>query len=203
MTKTEPETFYPASRKDWRQWLQKNHKAKQSIWIICYKQSANVPTITWSDAVDEALCFGWIDSTRRPIDNEKFMQFFGKRKATGTWSRINKEKIERLIADKLMTKAGLEVINAAKANGSWTILDEVEELIVPTDLEKEFKGKKEAKAYFATLSRSNKRMLLQWLVLAKQAETRQKRIAEIVACCGQGQMPKQFRVVRSGATSKA
>lgn len=128
------------------------------------------------------------------------MQFFGKRKANSTWSKVNKEKIERLIADKQMTKAGLAVIEAAKANGSWTILDEVEELIVPTDLAKAFKSKK-AKEYFTALSRSNKRMLLQWLVLAKQAETRQKRITEIVASCTLGEMPKQFRVVRKGTKS--
>lgn len=198
--KKEVETFCPTSKKHWRQWLQKNHLTQQAVWLICYKKKTNTPTITWSDAVDEALCFGWIDSVRRPIDEEKFMQFFGKRKANSTWSKVNKEKIERLIADKQMTKAGLAVIEAAKANGSWTILDEVEELIVPTDLAKAFKSKK-AKEYFTALSRSNKRMLLQWLVLAKQAETRQKRITEIVASCTLGEMPKQFRVVRKGTKS--
>lgn len=97
-----------------------------------------MPTISWSEGVDEALCFGWIDGKRKPIDHEKFMQYFCKRKPAGTWSRINKKKIEQLIADGLMTTAGYKAIEAAKRNGSWTTLDDVEELKIPADLNKAF-----------------------------------------------------------------
>lgn len=187
------ETFYPKNRKAWRVWLLKNHDSKQSVWLIYYKKISGKPTVKYSDAVDEALCFGWIDSKVKPIDEQKFMQFFCKRKPTGTWSKINKEKIQQLIEAGLMTNAGYEIIEAAKANGSWTILDEVEALIIPADLEKEFKKWPGSKKYVLQLSRTDKRNVLQWLVLAKRSETRQKRIAEIAELAAQGLKPKQFR----------
>lgn len=152
--------------------------------------------MAYSDAVDEALCFGWIDSKQMPIDDEKFMQFFCKRKAKSVWSKINKEKVQRLIDAGLMTTAGYKTIEIAKHNGSWTILDEVEELIVPSDLEVAFLQKKNAKNYFTGLSRSDQRNILQWLVLAKRPETRKKRIAEIVELTEQNQKPKQFTSVK-------
>ncbi|SDE94761.1 YdeI/OmpD-associated family protein [Chitinophaga filiformis] len=186
-------TFCPANRQQWRQWLQKHHSTQQSIWLVYYKKKANTATITWSDAVDEALCFGWIDSTARPLDDEKFMQFFTRRKANSVWSKINKGKVQRLIEEGLMTQAGYESIEVAKRNGSWSILDDVEELKIPKDLEKAFRSHAGAKAYFVGLSKSVKKSILQWLVLAKRPETRQKRIAEIVELAGQQLKPKQFR----------
>ncbi|MBA3681358.1 MAG: YdeI/OmpD-associated family protein [Bacteroidetes bacterium] len=186
------ETFCPANKKEWRAWLKKNHSSKQSVWLVQYKVSAGMPTISWSEAVDEALCFGWIDSTRKTLDDKKFIQLFSKRKATSTWSKINKEKVKKLIENKRMTKAGLNCIEIAKQNGSWSILDEVEELIIPKDLEKEFKTKKGSKDFFLSLSRSVKKTMLQWIVLAKLPETRQKRIKEIVEQAGKKMKPKQF-----------
>jgi len=189
----EIETFYPKNRMEWREWLQNNHDKKPSIWLIYYKKQSNIPTITYSDAVDEALCFGWIDSKTKPLDEEKFMQFFSRRKASSVWSKVNKEKVDRLIKDGFMTKAGLEIIEKAKQNGYWTILDEAEALVIPKDLDHEFQKRSNAKNYFLSLSRSDKRNILQWLVLAKRPETRQKRITEIVELADQNQKPKQFR----------
>ncbi|WP_264537676.1 YdeI/OmpD-associated family protein [Flavobacterium sp. N1736] len=186
------ETFYPKNQKDWRDWLEKNHDSKQSIWLVCYKKQANKPTIAWSDAVDEALCFGWIDSTRKSIGDNTFIQFFTRRKPNSVWSKINKAKIERLISDGLMQKAGYDCIEKAKENGSWTILDEVEELTIAEDLEKEFEVNPGSKEYFMSLSKSVKKAILQWLVLAKRPETRQKRITEIAALAAQKRKPKQF-----------
>lgn len=188
----EIDTFYPKSRQEWREWLQENHDKKQSIWLIYYKKKSNVPTVIYSEAVDEALCFGWIDSKAKPIDEHSFMQFFSKRKEKSVWSKINKEKIERLTEEGLMTKAGFEIIEIAKLNGSWTILDEAEALIIPDDLEIEFQQRPNAKDYFLSLSRSDKRNILQWLVLAKRQETREKRITEIVELAELKQKPKQF-----------
>jgi uncharacterized protein YdeI (YjbR/CyaY-like superfamily) len=187
------ETFYPKNLQAWRQWLKKNHKSKQSIWLICYKKESGIPTISWSEAVDEALCFGWIDSTRKSIDSEKFMQFFGKRKVSSTWSKINKEKITKLIAEGRMTKAGLESIEAAKQNGSWEILDSVEDLTIPKDLAKAFKTKACSKEFFMSLSKSVRKSMLQWIILAKRPETREKRINELAELASQKQKPKQFR----------
>ena len=192
MNKEIIETFYPKSRQEWREWLQENHDKKQSIWLIIYKKKSNIPTIIYSEAVDDALCFGWIDSKAKPLNNEKYMQFFSRRKSNSVWSKVNKEKVQRLIDEKLMNHAGYNVIEIAKQNGSWTILDEAEALIIPKDLEDEFKKRPNAKTYFLGLSRSDKRNILQWLVLAKRQETRQKRITEIVILADQNLKPKQF-----------
>src|SRR5690606_24890342 len=101
------ETIYVETRLDWRQWLEKNHRSKQSVWLVCNNMKSDLPTIPWSDLVDEALCFGWIDSTRKSIDETRFKQLYSKRKPNGTWSKINKEKVQRLIATGHMTDAGL------------------------------------------------------------------------------------------------
>lgn len=193
MKKTDIETFCPASRREWRRWLQEHHDKKQSVWLVYYKKELNLPTITWSEAVDEALCFGWIDSTVRSVDTERFMRFFSKRKPNSVWSKINKEKVQRLIEQQLMTPAGSHSIETAKQNGSWTILDDVEALTIPKDLEKAFKLQPGSKAFFLSLSKSARKSILQWLVLARQAATRQKRIAEITELAAQKLKPKQFR----------
>lgn len=193
MQKKEIETFCPASQQDWRAWLKVNHASKQSVWLVYYKRKSNIPTITYSDAVDEALCFGWIDSTRKSLDHETFMQFFCKRKPNSVWSKINKGKVLRLIDSGLMTKAGFESIETAKQNSSWTILDEVEELTIPLDLTKEFESKSGSAEYFLGLSKSVRKSILQWLVLARRPETRQKRIAEIAELAALKLKPKQFR----------
>ena len=192
MKQTDKETFYPKSQKDWREWLEKNHDSKQSIWLVCYKKQANKPTINWSDAVDEALCFGWIDSTRKSIGDNAFIQFFTRRKPNSAWSKINKGKIERLIEGGLMQKAGFESIERAKANGSWTILDEVEELTIPVDLEKALKANPVGEDFFMNLSKSVKKMMLQWVTVAKRPETRQNRINEIASLAALKLKPKQF-----------
>ncbi len=188
----EIEMIYPASRNEWRQWLKENHDNKQSVWLVYYKIKSGKPTFSWSDAVDEALCFGWIDSTRKSIDHEKFMQFFGKRKPKSVWSKINKGKVERLIHNGLMTPAGYKSIETAKQNGSWTILDEVEDLSIPEDLEKEFESSPGSKDFFISLSRSVKKSILQWVILAKRPETRQKRTKEVAVLAAQKLKPKQF-----------
>lgn len=193
MQKKETETYCPASRKEWRQWLKENHHSKQSVWLICHKMKSGKPSLSWSDAVDEALCFGWIDSVRKSIDEDSFKQFFGRRKAKGTWSKVNKAKVQQLIAAGLMTKAGLDSIETAKQNGSWIILDAVEELVIPKDLAAAFKTKPGSKDYFLSLSKSVKKAILQWLVLAKLPATRQRRINEIAELAAQRQKPKQFR----------
>ena len=193
MNEPEIDTFYPKNKNEWRKWLQKNHAVKQSVWLIGYVRKAGVPTITWSESVDEALCYGWIDSKKKPIDGEKFMQFFSKRKARSTWSKINKQKVEQLIKEGRMAPAGFASIELAKQNGSWTILDDVEALKIPKDLSKEFRLFPGSEIYFLSLSRSVKKMMLQWITLAKRPETRQKRIHEIASNAAQKMKPAAFR----------
>ncbi len=189
----ELETYCPHSQINWRNWLEKNHSLKQSIWIVCFTKKSNIPTVNWSEAVDEALCFGWIDSTRKTIDDISFMQYFCKRKPKSNWSKINKEKIKKLIDNGKMTKAGYESVEIAKQNGYWTILDNIEELIIPNDLESAFSKHKGSKDYFLSLSKSARKIILGWIVLAKLQETRQKRIDEVVESAEQNLKPKHLR----------
>jgi uncharacterized protein YdeI (YjbR/CyaY-like superfamily) len=178
--KTETKIFYPTSQTEWREWLQENHLVEQSVWLVYFNKASKKPSISWSNAVDEALCFGWIDSKRVKIDDESSHQFFSKRKPKSTWSKINKDKVEKLAELGLMTEAGLASIAIAKQNGSWTILDEVEELIIPADLETAFEQVPTAKESFLAQSKSQKKLQLSLLVFAKTTITRQKRIAEII-----------------------
>ncbi|SFT09059.1 YdeI/OmpD-associated family protein [Sphingobacterium wenxiniae] len=173
------EIFYPTSLTAWRKWLEKNHLSKQSVWLVFYTKKSKKKTISWRNAVDVALCFGWIDSKKVKIDEETAHQFFSKRKPRSTWSKINKEKVQQLIDDGLMTPAGFHSIEIAKHNGSWTILDGVEDLIIPDDLEQAFSRHEGSKNYFLSLSKTTRKMMLQRLVLAKRSETRRKRIDEI------------------------
>lgn len=174
-------TFCPTSREEWRQWLQENHIDSQSVWLVQYKVKSKKKSITWSESVDEALCFGWIDSVRRKIDDESYKQYFCKRKPKSTWSKINKDKVVQLAEQGLIAEAGLLTIEIAKKNGSWTILDEVEAMIIPTDLEEAFAKHPNSKKQYLLLSKSNQKVLLSRLVFAKRPDTRQKRIDEIVA----------------------
>ncbi|RYG02259.1 MAG: hypothetical protein EOO07_33215 [Chitinophagaceae bacterium] len=146
--KKQPEQICPSNRSEWRTWLMQNHATADSVSLIYYKKKSDKFSMSWSDAVDEALCFGWIDSTRRTLDEERFLQLFTKRKPRGTWSKINKDKIEVLINAGLMTKAGLAVINKAKENGSWNLLNEVEEMIMPSDLKLALEDEPNAKIFF-------------------------------------------------------
>lgn len=185
-------TCCPANQEAWRAWLEQYHDKENSVWLVYYKVGSGMPTITHSEAIDHALCFGWIDSKGLTVDEQRYKVCFTRRKPASGWSKINKEKVERLIAAGLMTRAGQECIDRAKQNGSWTLLDEVEALTVPPDLQKGFDQYPAAGAYFDSLSRSVKRAILQWLVLAKKQETRQKRVEEVLAAARQNKKPKQF-----------
>jgi uncharacterized protein YdeI (YjbR/CyaY-like superfamily) len=193
MSRKEANIFYPSSPEKWRDWLEENHETEKSIWLLFYKVSSDKSSLTWSEAVDEALCFGWIDSTKKSIDHESYKQLFCQRKAKSTWSKVNKDKVEELSKAGKIQAAGWKCIEVAKENGSWNILDEVEALIVPKDLETEFAKFPEAKDFYLRLSKSYKKGILSWIVMAKRADTRQKRIQEIVECAGKGKLPKHFR----------
>ncbi|WP_246581610.1 YdeI/OmpD-associated family protein [Echinicola shivajiensis] len=186
------EEYYPANCADWQKWLEANHHSKQSVWIVFYNKNSGKDSISWSEAVETALCFGWIDSKKQTIDEFSYRQFYSKRKPNSTWSKINKDKVQMLIETGQMMPAGFESIEIAKQNGLWTILDEVEELIVPKDLEATFITQKGSKDYFLSLNKSMRKTILQWIVLAKIAETRQNRINQVAELAAKGQKPKQF-----------
>ncbi|PWJ57600.1 uncharacterized protein YdeI (YjbR/CyaY-like superfamily) [Dyadobacter jejuensis] len=193
MPNKEVKTFCPFNAGEWRAWLQENHSKEKSVWLVFYKNKSKIKGVSWSEAVDEALCYGWIDSLVKPIDEEKFMRFFCRRKPKSIWSAINKDKVKQLIETKRMTPAGMECVDRAMEDGSWSLLDSAEALTIPQDLEQELDKWPIAKDFFLSLSRSNQKGLLQWLLMAKRAETRQKRIDEIVASTRQSIKPKFIR----------
>lgn len=176
---------YARDREEWRTWLSKNHELKKSVWLVYYKKESGKKSITYTEAVEEALCFGWIDSKPNKIDEKSYMQLFSQRKKKSVWSKINKERVVRLIQQNLMTVAGMEKVNEAKKNGSWDSLNEVEEMIFPEDFKKAMNKNKLAKKYFDAFSNSSKKMILYWIHSAKRPETRSKRIEESVKLASQ------------------
>ncbi|HEY0897542.1 MAG TPA: YdeI/OmpD-associated family protein [Sphingobacteriaceae bacterium] len=175
------EKFYPKSIAEWHDWLRLNHSLRSAVWLVFYSRASGKPSVSWSEAVDVALCFGWIDSKKVKLDHESSLQYFSPRKAKSTWSRINKEKIDRLTKAGLMSQAGLAAVETARGNGSWTVLDEVEALIVPKDLEARFQTNPGMDDFFKRLSRSERKAILHRIALSKLPATREKRITEIVS----------------------
>lgn len=185
--------YCPNNQADWRKWLELNHEKADAIWLIFYKKKSTKHNLGWSEAVDGALCFGWIDSTKRSIDEEKYKQYFSKRKAKSNWSKVNKAKVKTLIDQELMKEAGSKSIEIAKENGSWSILDGVEALTIPKELSAEFTKHSGSKEFFNSLSNSNKKILLHWVYSAKRNETKQKRVIAIAESAAEKRKPKQFR----------
>ena len=184
--------YYPKTRKEWRRWLTRNHETSSGVWLINYKKESGRPRVLYADAVEEALCFGWIDSVMNPLDDHSFMQLFTPRKPKSNWSKLNKQRIESLIEQGLMTPAGMAKIEAAQKDGSWTSLDKVEALDVPPDLAKALARSKTALANFNAFSPSRKKMLLYWVNEAKRPETRAKRIAEAVEAARENRDRRPF-----------
>lgn len=186
-------TFYAKSQKEWRKWLEENHTSEKSVWLIIYKKESRKPTVYYTEAVDEAICFGWIDSKPNKRDDESYYQFFSKRNPKSNWSKVNKEKVSRLLKHNLIAPAGLKAIEIAKQNGTWTALDEVEEIIIPEDLQEAFSKNKKAFEYFNQFSRSSKRGILEWIMNAKKPETRLARINKTVKLASKNIKANHYR----------
>ena len=182
----------PANRAELRAWLEANHATSTGVRLAIGKKSRTATAITYDDAVEEGLCFGWIDSTAGRLDDDRFTALSTPRKRGSVWARTNKARVERLIADGLMTPAGLAVIEAAKADGSWNAFDDVDDLVVPDDLAEALEADSDAEQFFSGLSASIRRLSLYWIASAKRPETRAARIAQVVADASEGR-------ARSGA----
>lgn len=169
------------TRNGWRRWLEKHHKETKEIWLIHYKKQSRKHSITHFEAVEEALCFGWIDSTLKKIDEERFILRYTPRKSKSVWSKINKEKAEEMIRTGKMTPAGLEKIAEAKKRGLWdgAYTNKVKERI-PFDLKQALMSDGEAWENFQGFANSYRNMYCGWVKNARTTETRQKRIAEVV-----------------------
>lgn len=186
----------------WRAWLEEHHTTEPGVWLHYYKKASGRPSIDWSAAVEEALCFGWIDSIRRSIDDISFKQYFAPRKPKGTWSKINKDAVARLTTAGRMWPAGLEAVERAKANGSWETLDTVEAMEFPEELRIALVANQAAMEYIESLAKFPKWQLLYWVNAAKRPATRQARIDEIVACAAEGRRPDRF-LTTSAVSKKA
>ncbi|MCX6214026.1 YdeI/OmpD-associated family protein [Spirosoma sp.] len=183
---------YADSPSAWRQWLAENQATERSVWLAIYKKASDKPSVTYDEAVDEALCFGWIDSSVRKGDADHYFQFFTRRSPRSNWSRVNKAKVDKLLKAGKMTEAGMVMVDLAKRTGTWTALDEVENLICPPDLAAEFHENPMAKGYFDAFPKSVKRGILEWLLNAKTATTRAKRIREIVTLAERNERANQY-----------
>jgi len=177
------------TRAEWRRWLEEPHDDSPGVWLVRWRTATGRRRPSYEEWVEEALCFGWIDSRARRLDDERSMIAMTPRRATGVWSRANKERVERLMADGRMTATGLRAVEIAKANGSWQALDDVDRLIVPDDLVAALALNREAQRHFDVFTPSAKNMVLYWIASAKRAETRRRRIAETVRLAADNRHP--------------
>lgn len=181
----EKEHLYFKNADEWRAWLHDNHHSSKGIYLLFYKVSSNFESMRWEEAVKVAICYGWIDSTVKKIDEHQRRQLFTPRKDKSVWSKLNKTYIEKLIQENAMHESGLRKIEIAKQNGSWNSLDEVENHIIPEDLQLAFDDNKKAWGNYQSFSPSYRKSYLYWLNQAKRIETRDKRIKEIILLCEQ------------------
>ena len=187
------ETFYARNRQEWREWLAANQATAPGVWLVYYKKESGKPRVAYDAAVEEALCFGWIDSKVNAVDDEHYVQVFTPRKPKSPWSKLNKERVARLIAEGLMTQAGLEKVEAAKQNGTWEQYDEIEDLSLPADLTEALAANPTARANFEAFSPSSLKNILWWIHSAKRPETRARRIEETVRLAAQNLKANHFR----------
>jgi uncharacterized protein YdeI (YjbR/CyaY-like superfamily) len=173
-------TYYAKNQKQWRLWLQKNHALAEKVFLIIYHKKSGIPSVYYNEAVDEAICFGWIDSKINKQDEQSYYQYFARRNPKSNWSKVNKEKVERLLVAGLMAPAGLAAVEMAKQNGKWTALDAVELLELPAELATMLAQNSTAAAHFQAFPKSAKRGILEWINTAKTAATKSKRVLETV-----------------------
>ena len=178
MPANDPPLVKPKDRAAWRRWLERHHATSGPIALALLKKGSSAPGVTYEEAVLEALCFGWIDSTAGRIDDDHYSVRMVRRKPTSGWSAVNKRRIRRLRAEGLMRPAGLAAIEAAKANGTWAKLDASHALEVPKDLAAAFRRHAGSKRHFDAFPPSSRRMILEWIDHAKRPETRAKRVEE-------------------------
>jgi uncharacterized protein YdeI (YjbR/CyaY-like superfamily) len=186
------ERVHLETRADWRRWLAANHASSPGVWLISWKKPTGKPAVGYDAAVEEALCFGWIDSTVHSLDDERGEQLYTPRRPTSGWSASNKERVERLAAAGLLEPAGVAAIETAKTNGSWSKLDRPAALTMPDDLAAALRARAGATEGWEAFPPFVRRGSLAWVDDAKRPETRERRIAEVVAAAAEGRRPKPF-----------
>ena len=182
--------LYFKTASDFRKWLLKNHKEKSELLVGFYKVSTNKPSMTWSESVDEAICFGWIDGVRKSIDEERYYIRFTQRKATSIWSAINIKEVEELIRKGLMQPPGAEAFKKRKEHISRIYSYEKEPAVLRKDFEKNFKANKNAWKFFQQMPKSYTRPAIYWVMSAKREETKIRRLQELINDSSEGRKIK-------------
>ena len=176
------------SQEEWRTWLEQNHVSSPGVWLVSWKQATGKPFVPYSDSVDEALCYGWIDSRVNTLDDERAMRLFTRRNPKSPWSRINKDKAVRLMRTGRMAESGASIVAAAQSNGAWTVYDEIEDLVVPPDLAAALAANETAQTRFDNFPPSSKKNILWWIKSARKPETRAARVAKTAELAAQNRM---------------
>lgn len=172
------ERLHFATTAEWHDWLADNHARAEGVWLVSYKARTGKPAIAYEEAVCEALCYGWIDSTYRSLDDERGMLWWSPRRKGSLWAASNKARVARLEAEGRMTDAGRQAIAQARADGSWDLLEPVEALVVPDDLAAAFAARPGAGERWEALAPTARRAYLLWVYTARRAETRARRVSE-------------------------
>jgi uncharacterized protein YdeI (YjbR/CyaY-like superfamily) len=180
------------TRADWRKWLAENHDKSKGIWLVYYKKSSGKPHLSYDEGVEEALCFGWIDSLPGKIDDERSKLYYSPRKPKSNWSALNKTRVAALEAAGLLHESGIKMINVAKETGTWDALNDVENLVISPDLQVALDSFPNASDNFNAFPKSTKRGILEWILNAKTAETRNKRLQETASLASQNIRANQY-----------
>lgn len=183
----------PTSRAQWRRWLASHHAKNAGAWLVTWKKGTNHPTVSYDEAVQEALCFGWVDSKPGKIDHERTKLLFTPRKPKSVWAATNKARAARLIEAGLMMPAGQAAIDAAKANGAWDALNEVDALTLPDDLQRALKAHAPARKHWDAFPPGVRKAILQWIASAKTAPTRARRVQETATLAARNERANQWK----------
>ncbi|RPE08058.1 hypothetical protein EGT74_13370 [Chitinophaga lutea] len=184
-TKNGLPVFHAATRAAWRKWLQKNSKTQKGAYLVLYHKNSGTPCVGYGESIEEALCFGWIDSKAIKRDDESFLLTFTERNPKSNWGKVAKIRAEKMISEGKMMPEGQAFIDLAKAKGTWDIFNDAHDNVIPPDLQKRFSKNKTALQHFEAFPPSAKRAVLEWILSAKRPETRERRIEEAVTLAAQ------------------
>jgi uncharacterized protein YdeI (YjbR/CyaY-like superfamily) len=179
--------YHAETRQQWRAWLAASHESERGVWLCSWRSATGRPRCPYAEAVEEAICFGWIDATVNVLDEERNLQLFARRKPKSTWTRLNRERVAAMEDAGLMTDAGRKAVAVAQENGWWTILDPVEDLIEPDELAAALDAEPAAREAWDGFSPSARKQMLWWVVSAVRPETRGSRIGTIVDAASRGE----------------
>ncbi len=179
--------YHAETRAQWRAWLEANHRSAPGVWLCSWRASADKSVCPYPDAVEEAICFGWIDSTVNVLDEQRTLQLMTPRRPKSGWTRLNRQRAAHMKSAGLMTDAGRRAVEVAQGNGWWTLSDTVEDLIEPDDLAEALDAEPAARAHWGKFPPSARKAMLWWVVSAAKAQTRARRIETIVERAADGE----------------